>query len=87
MTRAVRPVECLRAGWDLVKGDYWLLLGITFVGGLIAGLAPLGVMMGPMMCGIYFCPVSPGPRPPIRFEMLFDGFEHFVPSLIATLSR
>lgn len=84
---AIRPVECLRAGWDLVRGDYWLLLGITFVGGLIAGLAPLGVMMGPMMCGIYICLFRRARGRPVRFEMLFDGFKHFLPSLIATLIR
>jgi hypothetical protein len=82
---AVRPVECLRAGWDLVRGDYWLFLGLTFVGSLLAGLAPFGILAGPMMCGIYYVLLRRQRGRPVKFEMLFKGFDYFVQSLIATL--
>jgi hypothetical protein len=82
---AVRPVECLRAGWDLVKGNYWLFLGLTVVGTLLAGLAPFGILAGPMMCGIYYALLRRQRGAPIKFEMLFKGFDYFVQSLIATL--
>jgi hypothetical protein len=83
--RAVRPGECLRAGWQLIRDDYWPFLGITFVGVLLAGLAPLGILMGPMMCGLYICLLRRDRGRVVRFEMLFDGFRHFLQSLIATL--
>jgi hypothetical protein len=84
-TGAVRPVECIRAGWDLVKDQYWLILGITVVGSLIGGVVPMGILLGPMMCGIYYCLLRKQRGRSIKFEMLFKGFDHFVQSLIATL--
>src|SRR5258706_16052133 len=49
----VRPIECLTSGFEMIKGQYWLVLGITVVGMLVGALVPMGVLMGPMMCGIY----------------------------------
>jgi hypothetical protein len=82
---AVRSIQCWRAGWELIKNDYWLVLGISLVGTLIAGFVPLGILLGPMMCGIYMCLLRLRRGRRIKFEMLFRGFDHFVPSLIATL--
>jgi len=82
---AVRPMECFKAGWELVKNDFWLFLGITVVASLIGGVAPLGILLGPMMCGIYYCLFRRANGRPVKFEMLFRGFDHFVPSLVATL--
>jgi len=81
----VRPVECLKAGWVLIKDDYWLYFGITVVGVLLASVAPLGILAGPMMCGIYYCLLRRARGQTVKFEMLFRGFDYFVQSLIATL--
>lgn len=85
LSGAVRPVECLREGWGLIKDKYWLFFGIAIVGVLIAGAAPMGILAGPMMCGIYICLLRQHRGVSIKFEMLFRGFDHFVQSLIATL--
>jgi hypothetical protein len=82
---AVRPIQCWKAGWELIKNDYWLFLGISLVGTLIAGAVPLAILLGPMMCGIYICLLRLRRGRRIKFEMLFRGFDHFLPSLIATL--
>jgi hypothetical protein len=82
----VRPVECLKEGWELIKGSYWLFFGISFVANLIAGAVPL-VLVGPMMCGIYLCLFSLSRGKPLKFEMLFKGFDHFLQSLIATVIK
>jgi large-conductance mechanosensitive channel len=82
---AVRPIECFKAGWELIKNDYWLMLGITAVGMLIASVAPLGILLGPMMCGIFYCLLRRANGRLVKFEMLFRGFDHFVQSLIATM--
>jgi len=81
----VRPVECLKAGWQLIGDDYWLFFGITFVGMLLAGLVPFYLLLGPMMCGIYLCLLRREGGRRVRFEMLFEGFNYFAQSLIATL--
>jgi hypothetical protein len=81
----VRPVECISEGWRLIKDQYWLFLGITFVGVLIAGAVPLNILLGPMMCGIYYCLLRHFRGRSVKFEMLFKGFDDFVQSLIASL--
>src|SRR5438874_338239 len=81
----VRPVECLSSGFALIKGQYWLILGITVVGILIGALVPMGIIMGPMMCGIYLVLFERMAGRNVRFELLFKGFDYFLQSLIATL--
>jgi hypothetical protein len=82
--KAIRPVECLSEGWELVKGNYWLFMGISVVGYIIANLAPLAILWGPMMCGMYYCFRQQQRRREVKFEMLFKGFDYFLQSLIAS---
>ena len=82
---AIRPVECLKASKALLGGQYWLFFGITVVGILIASAVPLGILMGPMMCGIYYCYFRRLRGQSVDFGMLFKGFDYFVESLLATL--
>jgi hypothetical protein len=82
---AIRPFQCLSDGWQLIKDRYWLFLGITVVGVLIGSLAPLGILMGPCMCGIHYCMIRQQEGKSVEFGMLFKGFDYFVQSLIATL--
>jgi uncharacterized membrane protein len=82
---AIRPVECLKAGWELIKADYWLFLGISVVGILVGSAVPLGILLGPMMCGIYLCFLTRMRGERIEFGLLFKGFDHFGDSVIATL--
>src|SRR5215213_2246948 len=82
---AVGPVECITAGWELVKGQYWLFVGMCVVSMLIGSAVPAGILLGPMMCGLYFAFFKLRRGEPIEFAMLFKGFDYFGPSLIATL--
>jgi hypothetical protein len=84
-TGSVKPVNCIKEGWRLISDRYWLFFGLSFVGVFLGSMAPLGILLGPMMCGLYLCLLcrSRGGMP--TFEMLFRGFEHFAESLIATL--
>ena len=50
----IKPLECIKEGWALIKEQYWLFFGISFVGILIGGLVPI-VLLGPMMAGIFLC--------------------------------
>jgi hypothetical protein len=82
---AVEPIECIKAGFDLIKSQYWLFVGITVVGLIIGSVVPLGILMGPMMCGIYLALFQTRRGQPIEFGTLFKGFDYFGDSLIATL--
>src|ERR1041385_4910260 len=83
--KAVEPVECIKAGWELVKPQYWLFVGMCLIGYFIATAVPLGILMGPMMAGLYLTFFTLRRREPIEFGTLFKGFEYFGPSLVATL--
>lgn len=81
----VRPVECFQTGWNMIKGQYWLFLGIAAVGLMIGSLGPMGILLGPMMCGIYLCLLARYRGETVSFELLFKGFDYFMQSLIAAL--
>lgn len=81
----IAPVNCLESAWGLIKDQYWLFLGMCLLAMLIGGAVPLGILLGPMMCGIDMCYLKKMRGETVRFELLFRGFDHFVESLIATL--
>lgn len=81
----IRPVECVKEGWAIIKDQYWLIFAITLVGMLIAGIVPFGILFGPMLCGIFYSILQKEDNHPIAFEDLFKGFQYFLPSFIATL--
>jgi len=84
---AVSPIEDVSEAWRRIRDEYWLFFGISFVGWLIGSFAPMAILLGPMMCGIYGCYRHHFQGRRVRFEMLFEGFETqvFVQSLLATL--
>lgn len=82
---AVDPVQCIKAGWELVKNQYWLFVGMCVVGMMIGSAVPLGILLGPMMCGLFLTFFKQRRGELIEFGTLFKGFDYFGPSLIATL--
>jgi len=83
-TGVIKPVECLKEGWALIKDQYWLFLGITFVGIFVGSAVPI-VLIGPMMVGIYMCFFRRMRGEPVEFGTLFKGFDYFAQGLIAAL--
>jgi hypothetical protein len=83
--KAVEPVVCIKAGWNLIRNQYWLFVGITVVGILVGSVVPFGILLGPMMCGIYLALFKTKRGQSIEFGDLFKGFDYFGDSLIATL--
>ncbi len=81
----VKPIECLKAGLELIRNQYWLFVGITFVGIIIATAVPFGILMGPMLCGIYLSLFKQRRGQLVEFNDLFKGFDYFRESLIAAL--
>ncbi len=84
-TGVIRPVECMKEGWELIKDDYWLFLGITFVGMLVASVIPIGIGLGAMFCGIYFVMLQKMNGQRFEFGDLFKGFNYFLPGLVTSL--
>src|SRR6476646_3178407 len=81
----LEPTRCINDAWAMVKDQYWLFVGMCAVGLLISGAVPLGILTGPMMCGLYMSFFNKRRRLPIEFGTLFKGFDYFGPSLVATL--
>lgn len=81
----IRPIECFSEGWQLVKPEYWSMVAVCLVGILIGSVAPFGILMGPMMCGIHICIFALARGERSIFNLLFKGFDLFVPSFVATL--
>jgi uncharacterized membrane protein len=82
---AVEPVQCIKGGWELIKDQYWLFVGMSAVGMLIGSAVPMGILMGPMMCGMFLSFFKRMRREPVEFGTLFKGFDYFGPGVIATL--
>jgi uncharacterized membrane protein len=81
---AIRPLECLSAGWRVVKDDYWLFLGMSLLAMFLCSIGG-GLLAGPAMCGLHYCLFRRERGVPVTFDMMFRGFDYFVPGLIATL--
>ena len=77
---AIKPVECLKEAWALIKDDYWLLFGISIIGAMIAGLT-LYVLFGAMVCGIFGCYLKKIDGGEVKFEDLWKGMRFLVPSI------
>jgi hypothetical protein len=80
-TGVLHPVEIYKESWELIKDQYWLVFGVTIVGILIGGAIPI-VLIGPMICGIYLCLFHRIEGRAFGFELLFKGFDYFLPALI-----
>jgi hypothetical protein len=83
--KAIDPTECMKRANALIKGKYWLFVGMCAVGMLIGSAVPMGILMGPMMCGIYLSYFKTRRGEPVEFGDLFKGFDYFAQSVIATL--
>jgi uncharacterized membrane protein len=79
------PGALYAEAWARIKDQYALFLGISFVGVILGGLAPMGILMGPMMVGIFLCHRARAKGEEVRFDLLFKGFDRFVDAFIAAL--
>ena len=82
---AIEPVQCIKDAWGFVKNQYWLFVGMSLIAMLIGSAVPAGILLGPMMCGIYLTLFKLRRGEPIEFGMMFKGFDYFGPSVVATL--
>lgn len=83
-TGVIKPVECLKEAWQLIKDDYWLLFAISLVGGMVAGVT-IYVLLGAMVCGIMLCYLRKIDGGDVKFDHLWEGMKYLVPSIPITL--
>lgn len=82
-TGVIRPVECVKEGFELIKPDFWLLLAMTFVGGIIGGVS-LYILLGAMACGMFYAYLKRIDGQSISFDDLWKGFGWWLPGLVVT---
>ena len=80
----IRPVECVKEAFALIKDEYWVLLAVSVVGAMIAAVS-LYILIGAMVCGIFACYLRKIDGGRVKFEDLFSGFRYFWSSLLVTI--
>ncbi len=81
----IEPIDLYKRSFALIGDQYWLFLGIAVVGVILGSIVPFGVLLGPMMVGIYLCFIDRERGKPVEFGTLFKGFDYFANSFIAVL--
>src|SRR5215217_3755746 len=92
---AINASDCVSNGWNLVKQNYGLFLGITFVATIILmviGCIPFvsiiinPILTGPIFVGVYYVYLKQIRGERADFGMLFYGFNSFVPAMVVSLT-
>ena len=83
-TGVIRPIECVKEGFELIKDDYWLLFAISLVGAIIGGVT-LYILLGAMCCGMFLAYLKKIDGQRVAFDDLFKGLNYFGPGLVVTI--
>jgi hypothetical protein len=78
-------MQCIKGGWEMIKNQYWLFVGMSLVALMIGSAVPLGILLGPMMCGLYLSFFKARRGESVEFGTLFKGFDYFGQSVVAAL--
>jgi uncharacterized membrane protein len=78
---------CVSNGWNLIKNNYWMYLGITLLAWVMMACVPIAnfFLVGPVMVGVYYVLLREMRGEQVEFGMMFKGFEKFVPAMAAGL--
>ena len=81
---AISAGDCVSNGWNLVKQNYGMYLGIGLVAMILAGCIPCVslFLVGPIMCGVYYVYLRDIRGEQVDFGMMFKGFDVFLPAMI-----
>ncbi len=83
-TGVINPIEIFKEAWTIIKDDFWLLFAISLLGMIIGGVS-MYILLGAMMCGIYYCFLKKIDGEKVNLEDLWKGFGFIVPSLLVTI--
>lgn len=81
---AISAGDCINSGWELVKQNYWMYLGMVVLAVVLAGCIPCVslFLMGPVMAGVYYVLLRQMRGERVEFGMMFRGFDTFVPLMV-----
>jgi len=82
---SIDPIGLYKRSFAMIGDQYWLFVGITLVGMILGSLVPFGIILGPMIVGIYLCFIDRERGQKVEFGTLFKGFDLFTNALIAVL--
>ena len=80
----IRPVECVKEAYRLIKSDYWLLFAIWLVGGMVGGVT-LMIAAGAMTCGTFYAYLRKIDGHPAAFDDLWKGMNWFGSGFVVML--
>lgn len=81
---AIDAGGCISNGWELVKRNFGLYVGVGLVAMIMVSCIPIVnfFLLGPVMGGIAYIVLKDMRDEPVDFGMLFKGFEKFVPLMV-----
>jgi hypothetical protein len=84
---AIDPTGCISQGWELIKKNYWMYVGIGFLTWILTACIPLVslFLVGPVLVGVYYTLLRDMRGEPVDFGMMFKGFDKFVPAMCVGL--
>jgi hypothetical protein len=84
-TASSNPFEYLARGKALLGNDYWTFVLMSFIALFLGSLVPFGLLMAPMMVGMYQSLIAKERGEPIEVGMVFKGFDRFVDAFLVVL--
>jgi uncharacterized membrane protein len=84
---AIDAGGCVSNGWELVKSNYGMWLGVSLIAMLLAGCIPCIslFLVGPILGGVYYVILRAMNNELVEFGMMFRGFDKFVPLMVIGL--
>jgi hypothetical protein len=83
-SNAINASDCIGNGWQLVKENYGLYLGISLLAMVLIACIPcLNIFLaGPIMGGVFYCFLKAIRGEQVNFGEMFKGFDNFIPLMV-----
>jgi uncharacterized membrane protein len=81
---AIDAGSAVSQGWEMVKANYGIFLGVSLVAMVLSGCIPCVslFLMGPILAGVYYFSLKLYGGGSVEFGDMFKGFEKFVPLMV-----
>src|SRR4051794_14027810 len=84
---AIDAGAAVSQGWEMVKANYGIFLGVSLVALVLTGCIPCVSLfiVGPILAGVYYFALRLYSGESVDFGMMFKGFEKFIPLMVIGL--
>lgn len=83
-TGVIKPIDCAKEAWAFVRPQYWLLFAMCLIGVWVGELT-LTILLGAMMCGIFYTMIGLLDGRPLVFADLWKGIRLTIPAAVVML--